>query len=650
MPSYSVLPAETGPAEAGIVAAGIVETGILETLAAGLADHRAGRLAAAEAAYVRILAAVPAQPNALFLLGMLLLATRRAAAAGKLLAKAVSLRPDDAETWFAHANALNQSGATPEAIARYRALLARWPDHAGARINLSNALREAGHAEPALTEAEAAVAGAAGATLAAAETTRGAALLALKRTEEAISAYRAAIAAEPNHGAAYAGLAASLLHGKRPAEALLQAECAALVAPDLVEAEFLRAMALAGLRAGPAAIAGLERTIARDPAHAKAHLNLGNLLAEEDRLEDAASSCRRAIALDPRLPEAHASLGYLLTAEGRLDEAIAACEAALALDPEFVQAHWNEGIARLLQGDYARGWEKYEARKGYERFIRLYPDPEGPVWQGEALRGRTILVHAEQGLGDTIQFARYLPLLAQAGGNIVLACDPVLVPLIAGQPRALMPALAAVVARGSTLPPYDCWINQMSLPHRFATTLDRIPSPDRYLAADPERTRHFRGRLGARMQVGLAWAGNPLHSNDRHRSMPIGALKLLLAASDASFVSLQCGARAAEASELPQIRDFSAELADFAATAALIAALDLVITVDTSVAHCAAALGKKTWILLPHAADWRWLMGRNDSPWYSSVRLFRQQRPGAWESPVADVAALLRSEAAPQTA
>ncbi|MGH7104089.1 MAG: tetratricopeptide repeat protein, partial [Acetobacteraceae bacterium] len=253
MPSCCLAPAEAGRAETGIVAA----------LAAALADHQAGKLAAAEAAYGRVLAAAPAQPNALFLLGMLLLSTRRAAAAEKLLAKAVSLRPDDAETWFAHANALNQSGARPEAIARYRALLARWPDHTGARINLSNALREAGDAEPALTEAEAAVTAATGATLAAAETTRGAVLLALKRTDEAISAYRAAIAAEPSHGAAYAGLAASLLHGERPAVALLQAECAALVAPDLVEAEFLRAMALAGLGAGPAAIAGLERTIAR---------------------------------------------------------------------------------------------------------------------------------------------------------------------------------------------------------------------------------------------------------------------------------------------------------------------------------------------------------------------------------------------------
>lgn len=631
MPSYSLVPAEAEDAEAGIAA----------DLAAGLADHQAGRFVAAEARYARVLARAPDQPNALFLLGMLLLATGRAAEAERLLSKAITVRPDDAETWFAHANALHRRGARTEAVARHRALLARWPGHLGARINLSNALREAGDAEAALIEAETAVSSAAGETLAAAETTRGAALLALKRTEAAISAYRAAIAAAPAHGAAHAGLAASLLHAEQPAEALAAAECAALVAPDLVEAEFLRAMALAGLGVGPAAVAGLERTIAREPAHAKAHLNLGNLLAEEDRLGEAEASCRRAIALEPNLVEAHASLGYLLTAQGRLDEAIAASEAALALDPEFVQAHWNEGIARLLQGDYARGWAKYEARKGYERFARLYPDPEGPVWQGEKLQGRTILVHAEQGLGDTIQFVRYLPLLAARGARMVLACDPALVSLMASQPPALMPGLETVVAKGAKLPPYDCWINQMSLPHRFGTILETIPSPGCYLAANPERVRRYQQQLPGGRTIGLAWAGNPLHSNDHRRSMPIGVLRPLLAGGGQSFVSLQRGARAEDAKEFPELLDLSQELGDFADTAALIEALDLVVTVDTSVAHCAAALGKETWILLAHAPDWRWLTERRDSPWYSSVRLFRQPQPGAWERVVAEVVAAL---------
>lgn len=635
MPSSSLASAEAAAAESGIVA----------LLSAGLAHHQAGRLAAAEAAYRLVLAREPGQPNALYLCGVLRLASGRAEEAERLLRRAVRVRPDDAETCFAHANALYRIGKRAEAIARYRTLVARWPEHTGARINLSNALRETGEAEAALAEVEAAVAGANGEIRAAAETTRGAALLSLQRTEEAIDAYRAAIASESGHAAAHAGLAASLLRAERPAEALAAAECAALLAPELVEAEFLRAMALAGLKAGPAAIAGLERTIARDPGHAKAHLNLGNLLAEEDRLEEAEASCRRAIALEPGLVEAHASLGYLLTAQGRLGEAIAACKAALALEPEFVQAHWNEGIALLLAGDYARGWEKYEARKGYERFVRLYPDPEGPVWQGEALDRRTILVHAEQGLGDTIQFARYLPLLAARGAKVVLACDAQLVPLMAAQPASLMPGLAAVVARGTALPPYDYWVNQMSLPHRFRTRLETIPAPAFYLAADAGRARRFAERLPGGMRIGLAWAGNPRHSNDRRRSMPSAALAPLLETNGVSFVSLQAGKRARGAAAFPGLLDFSPEITDFADTAALIAALDLVITVDTSVAHCAAALGKETWIMLAHAPDWRWLTGRTDSPWYPTVRLFRQPTPGAWEAVVADVAALLRNGA-----
>ncbi len=632
MPSDCLASAEAGAAEPGIVA----------LLSAGFAHHQAGRLAAAEAAYRLVLARAPGQPNALYLCGVLRLANGQAEEAERLLRLAAKVRPDYAETCFAHANALYRSGRLGAAIERYRVLVARWPGHAGARINLSNALRDAGKAEAALAEAEAAVKAAAGANRAAAEATRGAALLSLERTEEAIAAYREAIAAEPGHAAAHAGLAASLLRAERPAEALAAAECAALLKPELAEAEFLRAMALAGLRAGPAAMTGLERTIVRDPGHAKAHLNLGNLLAEEDRLEEAEASCRRAIALDPGLVEAHASLGYLLTAEGRLEAAIAACEAALAIAPEFVQAHWNQGIALLLAGDYARGWAKYEARKGYERFVRLYPDPEGPVWQGEALDGRTILVHAEQGLGDTIQFARYLPLLAARGAKVVLACDAALVPLMSAQPASLMPGLEAVVARGAALPPYDCWVNQMSLPHRFATRIETIPAPAQYLAAEAGRAERFAERLPGGMRIGLAWAGNPRHSNDRRRSMPGAALAPLLEAGGVSFVSLQVGRRAKEAAGLPGLIDFSHEIRDFADTAALIATLDLVIAVDTSVAHCAAALGKETWIMLAHAPDWRWLIGRQDSPWYPSVRLFRQPKPGAWDRVVAEVAGALR--------
>jgi tetratricopeptide (TPR) repeat protein len=617
----------------------LTEPNLVGTLAAGLAHHQAGQLAAAEAAYRSVLARDPEQPSALYLCGVLLLATGRTAEAERLLAAAAAVRPDHTESCFAHANALQRKGDRTGAIGRYRALLAHWPDHAGAHVNLSNCLREAGDARAALAAAETACRLVPAS--APAETTRGAALLAQRRFDEAIAAYRAGVEADPQHAPAHAGLAASLLHAERPAEALAAAESALLLAPEFADAEFLRAMALARLDADPAAIAGLERTIACDPTHAKAHLNLGNLLSNCDRIHEAEKNCRRAIALDPTLVEAHASLGHLLTAAGRPAEAIAACEAALALDPEFVQAHWNQAIALLLTGDYARGWEKYEARKGYDRFVRLYPDPAGPVWRGEPLAGRSILVVAEQGLGDTIQFARYLPLLAAQGARVLLACDAPLVPLFADQPRRAVGAqlgLAAVFPRrNEKYPPYDVWVTQMSLPYRFQTRLDTIPSPGRILAADPARVRRWHECLPSGPRIGIVWAGNPRHTNDARRSIPVTHLAPLLGTAGVPFVSLQTGPRAADAAALPGLLDVAAGLVDFAETAALIEALDLVLSVDTSTAHCSAALGKETWIMLPHAPDWRWLIGREDSPWYSAVRLFRQPAPGAWDDVLARV-------------
>lgn len=607
---------------------------LLETLAAGLAHHQVGRFAAAETLYREVLAHAPAEPTALYFYGVLALATGRPAKAESLLSEAVALRPDHAEARFAHANALYRQGDRHGAIARFRRVLADWPDHFGAHVNLSNCLREAGEGEAALAEAEAACRLASDS--AAAHTTRAAALLRLGRAEEAIEAYQAALAADPRHCEARAGLAASLLHAARPAAALAAAEAALLLTPDFAEAHFLRGMALAGLDAPPAAIAALERAIALEPSHAKAHLNLGNLLTDCDRIEDAERLCRRAIALDPGLVEAHTSLGFLLTQQGRLEEAIAACDRALALDPEFVQAHWNQGIALLLAGDYERGWEKYEARKGYDRSERLYPDPDGEVWRGQSLAGRRILVVAEQGLGDTIQFARYLPLLVACGANVILACDQPLVPLLSGQL-----GLVEVIGRGSPWPHHDYWVNQMSLPHRFATSLEDIPSPGRYLVADLERVRRWQDMLPAGPRIGLVWAGNPQHSNDARRSMPAKSFMPLLEIPGASFVSLQVGPRAKDAGCLPGLLDFSHQLADFAETGALIEALDLVISVDTSSAHCAAALGKRTWIMLPHAPDWRWLTGREDSPWYAAVRLFRQPAPGAWDAVVDAIRASL---------
>ena len=264
-------------------------------------------------------------------------------------------------------------------------------------------------------------------------------------------------------------------------------------------------------------------------------------------------------------------------------------------------------------------------------FRRDFVDLPGPVWTGDAPAGRTILVHAEQGFGDTIQFARYLPLIAERGAQVVLACDARLTPLL-GMLQGVV-----VVSCDQELPAYDAWIDQMSLPRVFATGPTSIPAAGGYLAADLARVAAWRAALPAGRKVGIAWAGNPAHSNDRRRSLPPDAVRALLATPGICFVSLQVGERANETG----LADLSARLTDYAETAALVANLDLVVTVDTSAAHLAGALGVPCWVLLPFAPDWRWRLGCEDSAWYASLRLFRQPAPGDWRRCVMKVACAL---------
>ncbi|MBN8928755.1 MAG: hypothetical protein BGO51_21015 [Rhodospirillales bacterium 69-11] len=459
--------------------------------------------------------------------------------------------------------------------------------------------------------------------------------------DEAIHLLREALWRDPAHEGAQRNLVRALLAAAQYAETLAAADSALGMLPECAELHFARGTALNALHRPAPARAALERSVALDPDFAPAWLNLGNACADLDDWTAAEGHVRRALALDPSLAEAQASLGYLLTVQGRLAEADAACAAAIALRPDFVQAHWNCAVAALLSGDLPRGFAGYEWRKQHDRFRHDFIGLPGPVWDGGDPAGRTILVHAEQGFGDTIQFARYLPLIAARGGRPVLACDPALLPLFAG-----MPALR-VVARGMPLPPYDAWIDQMSLPLRFGTTLETIPLATRYLEADPLRIATWDSVLPPGRRVGIAWAGNPLHTNDRRRSLPPALLPVLLGVPGVTFVSLQVGP---SARAVPGLRDLSPLLVDYAETAALVACLDLVIAVDTSVVHVAGALGVPAWVLLPHAPDWRWLLGRQDSPWYRSLRLFRQPAPGDWSSVVAAVAEALRTgEAAERT-
>jgi len=595
------------------------------SLESAIEHHREGRSAEAEAAYRAILADNPGDPSVPPLLGMLLLRAGRAADARPLLARAAALRPDDPETQLAYGNALLSAGGAADAVRHYRQLLDRWPRKAAAWSNLAEALRNQGDNEGALAAADEAVALLPG--LANAHLGRGNALLALGRVIEAEAAYGRALAAEPGLAAAEASLGAALLKRGKSDAAAAAARRAIAAQPHLAEAHFVLGCALRSEDDQEGAIIAFEAAVGLAPRHARAWLNLGNTLADADRLDKAAAAYRAALAIDPGFAEAHSSLGCLLSRQGRTDEALAAFDRAVAIRPDYAEAHWNQGFTLLLAGEFARGWEKYEWRKRHDRFAKTFPDLSGPAWEGERLDGKRLLVYAEQGFGDTVQFVRYAPLLAEKGAQIVLACDPRLIALLDGAP-----GLAATVSKAAPLPDYDLWVDQMSLPRICGTRLDSIPSPDAYLEPDPARAAAWAGRLPAGRKVGLVWAGNPAHSNDARRSMPNDALAPLLAVPDTAFVSLQVGPRANEAASELGILDISAGLTDFAETAAAIANLDLVISVDTAVAHVAGAIGARTWVLVPHAPDWRWLFDREDTPWYRTMRLFRQTAPGDWRA------------------
>nr|WP_294522989.1 tetratricopeptide repeat protein [uncultured Rhodopila sp.] len=449
----------------------------------------------------------------------------------------------------------------------------------------------------------------------------------------AVALLRRAVGANPHDAGIRRNLVRALLAGGQFVEVLAEASRALVLAPDNGELYYALGTALNGVGRPARACAAFNRAIAINPDHAPTWLNFGNAATDMDDLESAEALYRTALRVDPELPEAHASLGYLLTRLGRLEEATRSCETAIRLRPEFARAHMNLATALLLGGDLNRGFAEYEWRKRDERYRRDFPPPDGPVWDGSDPHGRTILIRAEQGLGDAIQCARYLRLIRDAGGTPVLVCAAALVPLIASMDGVL------AVAAGDPLPPYDARADLMSLPAAFGTTMDSIPLAEGYLSADPARIGAWNARLPPGRKAGLIFAGNPAHPDDRRRSIPPELADALPAIPGLNFVNLQHG-QAAGTLALP---DLTAWMTDYAETAALVANLDVVVTVDTSIAHLAGALGTPALVLLPFAPDWRWMLGRNDSPWYRSLRLFRQSRAGDWSSVMAEVMGLLAS-------
>ena len=393
------------------------------------------------------------------------------------------------------------------------------------------------------------------------------------------------------------------------------------------------------LKAGRAAeaIPLLRTAAARQPGNAAFPTLLGHAHALLRALAPAAEAYRQALAIDGCVAATWYALGLVERDRGRYTEARASQERVLALDPQHVEAHFELAQLLLLAGDYGRGFAEYEWR--LRRPAAPDRDLPQPLWRGEPLAGRRLLVYGEQGMGDVLQMVRFLPALAGRGAHITLSCHAPLVPLL-----STLPDVERTVAHFAEPGDCDLRIPLLSLPHRLGVTLADLPPSVPYIPAPSRPVAAALTHAGDR-KVGLAWAGSPLHRNDRSRSIPFDALLPLARLPGIRLFSLQTGDAAADVAHGGgRVSDLGAGFADFADTAAAVAALDLVITVDTAVAHLAGALGKPVWLLLPFIPDWRWMTGRDDSPWYPTARLFRQTAPGGWAEVTECVAAALNQD------
>jgi FkbM family methyltransferase len=593
--------------------------------------------------------------------------------------KALALRPDDVRALYARANLLKALGRLEEALAGYGKLTALEPGHAPALNNSGNALAELGRLDQALANYDRALE--ARPDYAEALNNRGNALAELSRFEEALASYERALAVRPDYAEALNGRGNMLRQGKRFEEAIASYDRALAIRPDYPEALTNRGNALLELQRYEEALASYDRSLSLRPDDPDSLNGRGNALRQLNRFEDALSSHDRALAVRPddtialnhrgitlweldRFEEAVASYdralavrpgyphalnnrGKALRELGRLDEALASYDRALQLDPENADHRLNRALLLLLLGSFGDGWREYEWRRKTKEWGKRTVN--GPEWAGEDLSGQRLLLCGEQGLGDTIQFARFARSVAMRGAKVILEVQA---PLSGVLQR--LDSEAVIVRAGEPLPDFDRHLPLMSAPFALGWTPDQGAGEIHYLSADPVRVDQWSRRLPAgAFRVGIAWQGRPAAPIDKGRSIPLKAFAPLGRIPGVKLISLQKGPGVEQMAELPPGMavetlgpDFDSGPDAFLDTAAVMMHLDLIVTSDTAVAHLAGALGRPVWIALRHVPDWRWMMHCEDSPWYPTARLFRQNRLGAWD----EVFERMASELAPAVA
>jgi hypothetical protein len=601
-----------------------------ELLQQALALHRRGQLAQAEGLYAEILKLQPKHFDALHLLGVIALQAQEHQRAVDLINQAIELYPHNAAFYSSRGAALQELKQYDAAIASYDQAITLKPDYADAWYNRGLALQGHNQLESAISSYDKVLA--LRPDFAEAWSNRGAALQGLSQLDAAIASYDHAIKIKPDYAEAWSNRGVALHRLNRLDAAVASFDKAIALRPFFAEAYNNRGLALSDLKLFGSAIASYDQAIRIKPEYAEAWYNRGNAQEELKELEAALESYYQAIRIKPNYAEALCNQGLALQQLNMLDAAVASYDKAIAIKPHFSAAYLNKSIALLLCGEYDKGWEMYEWRWKTNDFRLPKRSFIQPLWLGNFyIKGTTILLHGEQSYGDTIQFCRYVEFVAELGARVILEVEQPLVGLL-----KQLDGVAEFIVKGAPLPAFDCHCPLMSLALAFNTTLDSIPSFPNYLSSDKEAVAGWSERLGSgkKPRIGLVWSSQTKHYNVQNRNVQLSSLVKHLP-PEFDYVSLQKEVMDDDRATLrshPNIAHYGDELKDFSDTAALCELMDLVISVDTSVAHLSAALGKPTWVLTSFSPSWRWLLDRTDSPWYPSVKLYRQEAIGQWES------------------
>ena len=600
-----------------------------EEFALAQREQQAVNFAEAERLYRNILQFDPTHAQSIHFMGVATFQQGRADEGLELVRKSLELNGDDPNFWKNYLSLLlRHAGKSDEALDAARRVAELDKSCVDAHLCIGEAMLDKKQFDQAAAAFARALA--INRDLANVRNSLAYALRQIGKRQDALTVLRQAVTMEPYNADLHSNLGAVLMELGELDQAAAACRQALNLRPNMAEAYGNLGGVLRRQGKLEEAANALQRAVDIKVDYPEAWLALGCVLWERERLSEAMASLSQAIKYRPDYVEAHANMGRVLRLEGRHADALAAYDKAVAVGPSDAGAHFSRGLLLLQMGRFEEGWPEYEW--GWQNGSRAPKrDFAQPLWDGGDLAGRTIFLSCEQGMGDVIQFARYATLAAQRGGKVVMECQPPLLRLI-----ETVKGVDQVVAVGSTMPRFDAYCPLLSLPGVFRTTLESVPRDVPYLQPAEIDVAEWDQRLGrdGRIRVGLAWAGNPLTKTAQRKFITPELLKPILSAEGVSFYSLQVDLPPNDAMSMSElgVRDLSANLTDFAQTAAAIGNMDLVIAVDTAVAHLAGALAKPAWIMLPFAADWRRLLDRDDSPWYPTMRLFRQSSPGDWKS------------------